>query len=417
MVKLIDRQVSGLPKISWARGKPTVIVAHETANPNSSVEGEIKYMANNYKSAFYHYIAGEDGFYMLHNPDIGGAWGAGPSMHNYAIHVELIRSSTKAGFNKAYNNYVEGIKYLADKYDIPLKVDKGTDKRGVYTHNYVTKTFGGTTHTDPVAYFKQYGKTINQFAKDLGASSGSVSKPSKPSKSANTATSVVDYLNAKGQDSSFSNRKKLASKHGISNYKGTASQNTELLNKLQSGSSGSSSKSSSSSSSSYRNISGNWTGQTLVKGVKGKPVRQLQTKLANNNPPFYPNKSAKNNGIDEYFGDDTEDATRRFQSYYGLTVDGKAGKEVYAKLGGKSSNKDSTSSSLPTGILKRGDRGKDVKQLQRVLNKANFKVGKVDGIYGAKTADAVRRFQEVYDAYNVDSIYGKRTRKRLQKLV
>src|SRR5699024_10315164 len=121
--------------------------------------------------------------------------------------------------------------------------------------------------------------------------------------------------------------------------------------------------------------------------------------------------------IDEYFGDDTEDATRRFQSYYGLTVDGKAGKEVYAKLGGKSSNKDSTSSSLPTGILKRGDRGKDVKQLQRVLNKANFNVGKVDGIYGAKTADTVRRFQEVYDAYNVDSIYGKRTRKRLQKLV
>src|SRR5690625_3102841 len=236
MVKLIDRQVSGLPKISWARGKPTVIVAHETANPNSSVEGEIKYMANNYKSAFYHYIAGEDGFYMLHNPDIGGAWGAGPSMHNYAIHVELIRSSTKAGFNKAYNNYVEGIKYLADKYDIPLKVDKGTDKRGVYTHNYVTKTFGGTTHTDPVAYFKQYGKTINQFAKDLGASSGSVSKPSKPSKSANTATSVVDYLNAKGQDSSFSNRKKLAAKHGISNYKGTASQNTSLLNKLKGGS-------------------------------------------------------------------------------------------------------------------------------------------------------------------------------------
>jgi len=240
VVKIINRQVKGLPKISWARGKPTVIVAHETANPTSKIEGEISFMTNNYKKAFYHYIAGEDGFYMVHNPDIGGAWGAGPSMHNYAIHVELIRSSTKSGFNKAYKNYVDGIKYLADKYNIPLKVDKGTDKRGIYTHNYVTKTFGGTTHTDPVAYFKQYGKTISQFAKDLGDSSGkvSVSKPtSKPaSKPTTTGGSVVDYLNAKGINSSFANRKKLAAKHGISNYKGTASQNTSLLNKLKGGS-------------------------------------------------------------------------------------------------------------------------------------------------------------------------------------
>src|SRR5699024_4105608 len=156
------------------------------------------------------------------------SWNIYTSMHNYTIHVELIRSSNKALFNKAYNNYVEGIKYLADKYDIPLKADKGTDKRGIYTHNYVTKTFGGTTHTDPVAYFKQYGKTISQFAKDLGDSSGkvSVSKPtSKPaSKPTTTGGSVVDYLNAKGINSSFANRKKLAAKHGISNFKGTASQ-------------------------------------------------------------------------------------------------------------------------------------------------------------------------------------------------
>src|SRR5699024_10529745 len=103
MVKLIDRQVSNLPVISWARDKPTVIVAHETPNPNSNVEGEISYMANNYKSAFSHYIAGEDGFYVLHDPATGGAWGAGPSMHNYAIHVQLSRSINKAGFNKAYN--------------------------------------------------------------------------------------------------------------------------------------------------------------------------------------------------------------------------------------------------------------------------------------------------------------------------
>lgn len=77
---------------------------------------------------------------------------------------------------------------------------------------------------------------------------------------------------------------------------------------------------------------GSWTGQVLQKWDEGSAVKDLQTKLANNNPPFYPEKGAKNNGIDSYYGDNTEDAVKRFQSYYGLTVDGVAGKNTYAKL-------------------------------------------------------------------------------------
>src|SRR5699024_11487321 len=92
------------------------------------------------------------------------------------------------------------------------------------------------------------------------------------------------------------------------------------------------------------------------------------------------------NGVDSYFGGDTEDAVRRFQSYYGLTVDGLAGKKTYDKLGGKPAKKKASKSSakLPSGVLRRGDRGEKVKRLQRALNKANLKVGKVDGIDGAR---------------------------------
>ena len=50
----------------------------------------------------------------------------------------------------------------------------------------------------------------------------------------NTKASVVDYLKSKGQNSSFSNRAKLASQLGIKNYQGTASQNATLLKALQS---------------------------------------------------------------------------------------------------------------------------------------------------------------------------------------
>jgi len=174
MVKIIRQPVNHLPIIPWALGKPTCIVAHEVANDKSTVAGERNYMSNNYNNAFYHAIAGEDGFYIFHDPSKGGAWGAGPSMHKYAIHVELIRSSTKAGFNKAYKNYVEGIQYFAKKYGISLKLNTGSNKRGIYTHDYVRRTFGGTTHTDPNAYFAKYGKTITQFGKDLKGTVSSV---------------------------------------------------------------------------------------------------------------------------------------------------------------------------------------------------------------------------------------------------
>lgn len=52
------------------------------------------------------------------------------------------------------------------------------------------------------------------------------------------ATSIVDYLKKNNQDSSYNARKTLAANNGISDYKGTAAQNTKLLQILQSGSQG-----------------------------------------------------------------------------------------------------------------------------------------------------------------------------------
>lgn len=48
------------------------------------------------------------------------------------------------------------------------------------------------------------------------------------------ALGIVDWMKQNGQDSSYANRKKLAEQHGISGYTGTAAQNTQLLNQLQS---------------------------------------------------------------------------------------------------------------------------------------------------------------------------------------
>ena len=47
--------------------------------------------------------------------------------------------------------------------------------------------------------------------------------------------SIVDGLKSVGVNSSYDNRKKIAQADGIKNYTGTATQNTELLNKLKKG--------------------------------------------------------------------------------------------------------------------------------------------------------------------------------------
>ena len=78
------------------------------------------------------------------------------------------------------------------------------------------------------------------FPKEITGSSDSTGGTESPSGGASSGStyignSVVDYLKSIGQDSSFANRKKLAAQYGISNYTGTAEQNLDLLNKLRGG--------------------------------------------------------------------------------------------------------------------------------------------------------------------------------------
>lgn len=63
---------------------------------------------------------------------------------------------------------------------------------------------------------------------------------------------------------------------------------------------------------------------------KGDDVRQIQRALAA--LYFYPDKGAKNNGIDGVYGPKT---AKRFQSVNGLTADGIYGPKTKAKIEAK----------------------------------------------------------------------------------
>ncbi|MEK4267101.1 N-acetylmuramoyl-L-alanine amidase [Bacillus sp. FSL W8-0940] len=64
--------------------------------------------------------------------------------------------------------------------------------------------------------------------------------------------------------------------------------------------------------------------------MKGTAVRQIQEALAA--VYYYPDKGAKNNGIDGYYGPKTANAVKRFQMMNGLSADGIYGPKTRAKL-------------------------------------------------------------------------------------
>lgn len=84
---------------------------------------------------------------------------------------------------------------------------------------------------------KNYSGTADQNEKLLASVKKNGIKPNKvetkPATSSYKGDSIVDYLNSIKVDPSPGNRKKLAAQYGIKNYTGTASQNTALLNAMR----------------------------------------------------------------------------------------------------------------------------------------------------------------------------------------
>ena len=59
-------------------------------------------------------------------------------------------------------------------------------------------------------------------------------------------------------------------------------------------------------------------------------------------------------------------------------------------------------------VMRKGSRGSDVSAMQELLNRLGYDCGEVDGIYGTKTAAAVRTFQAA-NGLTVDGIAGEQT--------
>lgn len=162
---------------------------------------------------------------------------------------------------------------------------------------------------------KNYEGSAAQNSKLLEAlKKGKPSKTSSNKKGDQKTKSIVDYLASIDESSSKENRKRLAEQYGVNGYDLSAKKNTELLNAMRKGA-----KSNASGGSSSDSLP-NATYRAKKPYPTGSGVRKVQNALASDH--YYPDKGAKNDGIDGSYGPKTASAVKRYQEMHGLKADG-----------------------------------------------------------------------------------------------
>ncbi|KJE26287.1 putative peptidoglycan binding domain protein [Geobacillus kaustophilus] len=159
-----------------------------------------------------------------------------------------------------------------------------------------------------------------------------------------------------------------------------------------------------------------WNGQTLRRGDRNDYVKTLQSWLykAGFNP----------GGIDGIYGANTEKAVKEFQKKVGIAADGIAGKQTYqalqkyvrAQMTASRSNSPSNDDHWTGQILREGNRGQAVKDLQDKLQRLGYNIGTIDGVYGKQTTEAVRSFQKA-NGLEVDGVAGKITYSTIEHIL
>ena len=130
---------------------------------------------------------------------------------------------------------------------------------------------------------------------------------------------------------------------------------------------------------------------TLTQGMSGSSVKDLQEHLMAKGVFAYPEATG-------YFGPITKQAVKQFQKESKLTADGISGSKTNTKV----------------NTLRKGDIGKPVAELQRLLRASDVYSSTVDGIYGDGTKQAVRAFQK-QKGLTADGIAGSATFSKLNQ--
>ncbi|WIG48760.1 peptidoglycan-binding protein [Bacillus halotolerans] len=293
------------------------ITIHNTAN-DASAANEISYMIGNTSSTSFHFAV-DDKEVRQGIPTNRNAWHTGDGTNGTgnrkSIGVEICYSKSGGAKYKAAEK-------LAIKFVAQLLKERGWCIDRVRKH----QDWNGKYCPHRILSEGRWDEVKSAIEAELKALGGKTTskRPSSASKASGSTYTVKkgDTLSA------------IAKEHGGSVANLQSWNNIKDPNKITvgqklklTGSSTSSTKPSSKKTS-YALPSGIYKVTSPMR--KGDDVRQIQKVLAA--LYFYPNKGAKNNGIDGVYGPKTANAVKRFQSMHGLTQDGVYGPKTKAKL-------------------------------------------------------------------------------------
>lgn len=158
-VKLIQNNRSNEPLT------PKGIVVHDTATPGATATQEYNYFNNAYRGASAHAFVDWNGVVQT-VPYTEEAWHAGPTANERFIGIEMCVPSQKdeALFSKVWDSTVSLFADLFRQFNLG---DVTGDN--LMSHAEVSEKWKETDHTDPVSYFTQYGKSVNEFRQAVQA--------------------------------------------------------------------------------------------------------------------------------------------------------------------------------------------------------------------------------------------------------
>lgn len=146
----------------------------------------------------------------------------------------------------------------------------------------------------------------------------------------------------------------------------------------------------------------------LVRGTVSPAVRDVQAFLRQRG--FYYGL------VDGVYGANTYSSVVTFQRSRNLIPDGRIGAQTWKALI-NSSNRNtpvgyanlSKYSPSTAPVLKIGNRGQAVRDIQKYLKQQGYYTGAVDGIYGSATAASVEAYQQRYTNLRNDGVVGRST--------
>ncbi|KAF1681287.1 N-acetylmuramoyl-L-alanine amidase [Bacillus sp. SKDU12] len=292
------------------------ITIHNTAN-DASAANEISYMIGNTSSTSFHFAV-DDKEVRQGIPTNRNAWHTGDGTNGTgnrkSIGVEICYS--KSGGSKYYAAEKMAIKFVAQ-----LLKERGWGIDRVRKH----QDWNGKYCPHRILAEGRWNEVKAAIDAELQSLDGGKSPSSKTKSSGREPI----YTVKKGDTLSRIAKAEGVSVAKLQSWNGIKDPNKiKVGQKLKLKGSSSSSPKPSSNKSSLKLPSGIFKVKSPL--MHSDAVEQIQTALAALH--FYPDKKAKNFGIDSYYGPKTANAVKRFQSVNGLTADGIYGPETKAKL-------------------------------------------------------------------------------------